>query len=384
MNRVYLLTYSNLNFGDDLFVYVICKRYPKVRFYMLTDLMYKGKLRDIANLKLFIRPADTRLTALFSRLLGMLSNAIVYIGGSIFWEEPYWSTCYNATNCKKKFVEFTRNAYNLRRPFFVLGCKFENYRTDNFLKFCRSMFSRFEEVCFRDQYSYQLFGDLPNVRYAPDIVFGFDYDKYLKDKKVSAEIVISVWGLMEPQANDNSKRFKANGHFHNLNYKAYRDKMVEIVKYYLAKGKKVTLVSFCESRGDLLCCKRIVGKLTQSEREKVDIINYDGNISHIIALFYNADMIISTRYHAMIIGWLMNKVVFPIVYCKKAQNVIDDIGFQGKSVHYENIATLKMEDIDYNYIKQVIPDVTEIKKNAKKQFLKLDQLFLNKREKDKI
>ena len=35
-----------------------------------------------------------------------------------------------------------------------------------------------DDVCFRDLYSYELFKDLSQVRYAPDIVFQMNVDEY--------------------------------------------------------------------------------------------------------------------------------------------------------------------------------------------------------------
>ena len=44
-----------------------------------------------------------------------------------------------------------------------------------------------------------------------------------------------------------------------------------------------------------------------------------------IGILANSKAIISTRYHGMILGWLLDKKVLPIIYSKKMKNVIDDI-----------------------------------------------------------
>ena len=55
MKRVFVHAYFAGNFGDDLFVYILCKRYPETRFCILTDsrYQYKRTFSDINNLKIY-------------------------------------------------------------------------------------------------------------------------------------------------------------------------------------------------------------------------------------------------------------------------------------------------------------------------------------------
>ena len=39
-----------------------------------------------------------------------------------------------------------------------------------------------DDVCFRDMNSFQLFANLPQVRYAPDIIFSMNVEEYCKEK----------------------------------------------------------------------------------------------------------------------------------------------------------------------------------------------------------
>ena len=119
-----------------------------------------------SNVKL-ISPKLYRIDNLFFRffkrrpvafLLSKLSHAVVHIGGSIFIEPKRWDS----------------NDYRLPKAArFYLGSNFGPYRTEFFLENVERRLSIAKDVCFRDTYSYKLFSHLHNVRYAPDIMFGY-------------------------------------------------------------------------------------------------------------------------------------------------------------------------------------------------------------------
>ena len=50
MKSVFLKAYSRNNLGDDLFIYVICKRY-KNKFTMLSNKKMTYELREFGNLR---------------------------------------------------------------------------------------------------------------------------------------------------------------------------------------------------------------------------------------------------------------------------------------------------------------------------------------------
>ena len=44
----------------------------------------------------------------------------------------------------------------------------------NILNFQEKIFKICTDICFRDKYSYNLFKDIENVRYAPDYAFSYN------------------------------------------------------------------------------------------------------------------------------------------------------------------------------------------------------------------
>ena len=45
MKKVFLYAYDKQNLGDDLFIHTICKRYPKVKFYLWSDELNKENFK---------------------------------------------------------------------------------------------------------------------------------------------------------------------------------------------------------------------------------------------------------------------------------------------------------------------------------------------------
>ena len=43
--------YLNENLGDDLFVYILCNRYPNIKFSIVGENQFSGITNEISNLK---------------------------------------------------------------------------------------------------------------------------------------------------------------------------------------------------------------------------------------------------------------------------------------------------------------------------------------------
>lgn len=70
----------------------------------------------------------------------------------------------------KKFIE--------GKSFYLLGANFGLYEDKQYYKKHKEEFKKYTDICFREEYSYKKFIDLPNVRMAADIVFGLETKKF--------------------------------------------------------------------------------------------------------------------------------------------------------------------------------------------------------------
>ena len=72
---------------------------------------------------------------------------------------------------------------------------------------------------------------------------------------------------------------------------------------------------------------------------KIQVLEYNGyNLDSFLLDFLDSQYIIGTRFHSVILGWLANIPVFPIVYNIKTYNVIRSYAFQGNYANIEDIS----------------------------------------------
>lgn len=355
--KVLLDAYLNKNLGDDLFLKIISDRYKNVDFIALPHCNYNKN--TFSENVIFKRNFFTRLLNKTFGKKKLVFNHYkkkcdlqVSIGGSIFIEKM---------ENKKSLDNFIFNKYyKTKKPFFIISSNFGPYKHNYFLNEYSKVFMKSEDTCFRDNYSKNLFSSYKNIRMAPDVVFSLDTKPYFsKEEKI---IIISIIDLSS--RNDLSK-FE----------KKYINKINEIINYFKSIEYKIILMSFCDSEGDNKTINKILEQNHNLSRD--DTFNYDGNIESALKLISSCEYIIATRFHAMILGFVFNKKVLPLIYSKKTENVINDLGYIGP---YINIS--KIEDLD---IKKIMPslktdliDLKTIKRKASKQFKELDFYIKNK------
>lgn len=362
MKRVMIKAYTAFNLGDDLFIRVLCERYPNTKFILFGPSEYKVSFKNIGNIKiistssiiprvinLFLR--NMKLNFTFKDLLFIISDLGVYIGGSIFMQKGNWNRTFSKLEKYKK------------KPFYIIGANFGPYKDKEFYLKYKNLFKEYTDICFRDKYSYNLFKNLGNVRLASDVIFQLDTKKVqIHDPK--KYIVISV--------------IKPSIRKHLIGYdKVYYEKIKDITTYFIDRGYQVMLMSFCEEEKDQKAIDSIIDIIPEDYHNELSKYLYKTNIDEALEIIANSKFIVGTRFHAMILGWVFEKPVFPIAYSNKMINVMEDIEFQGFYTDFYNIHKLKPEQV-YNSMKTNLIDVSEQVENAKRQFKKLDEHLLKK------
>lgn len=346
MNKIFLKAYLMNNLGDDIFIDMISKKYNNYFFETFSSKNYN--LTFTKNVKIYKNNIKTKF---INKVINTLSNGkktlqinkikknktTILLGGSMFIE--------NSSKIPYELYE--------SKKYFILGSNFGPYHSEEYYQTMHDIFSKAEDVCFRDKYSYNLFKDLPNVRVAPDIVFSLNTDNL--NLKEDNRVIISVIDCNNRKIENHKEQ--------------YESKIIEMIKMFQAKNYKITLMSFCKFEGDENAIERILTKV-----ENVDKYYYNGNIEEALNVIAESKIIVGTRFHANILGLVMNKTVIPIAYSDKTLNVLKDINFKGKVFDIRN-----MDDFDINSISDkdlnYKCNVDKQKKEAKKNFEKLD-LFL--------
>lgn len=352
MKKVFLRCYLIKNLGDDLFLKTVSERYEN-DFYIISSYRYKNTFPQnvkIINRNFPIKIKD-RLYRIFKeestteRKLIKKSDLVAVVSGSLFME---------ISN-----VEPLSNWYNgLNKDYYIIGSNIGPYKTEAFLNDVREIIDNAKDVCLRDKKSLKLAKN-SNVRCAPDIIFSMDTSKYIENEK--NKVIFSVINC-----DRKSKQIK------NPKKNEYEEKMCEMIAFFQNKGYEIELMSFCEKEGDEETVKSIISKLDNSDSIKTFF--YDGNIEEALFEIGSSKIVVGTRFHANILGLIMNKTVIPITYNNKTVEALKDIDYKGKIIDINEIEkfdvnSLTNEDLEYKC------DVSKQKKDAIKHFEKLDKVL---------
>lgn len=340
----YIKAYTKVNLGDDLFIKILCERYPMQDFVLYASPKYKKIYKTCKNLRICSK--FYYITNIFGKIahklkmVNILKNyierkiikkvdAIIIIGGSLFIQNGL-----SKSRTKVK-IEEDKEILKNNKPVFLIGSNFGPYTDEEFYKSYKKLFVKYEDVCFREEASYNLFSDLKNVRFASDVVFGYNCknnNKKLKNK----EIIISV---MDFRRKEELKKF-AND---------YEEKIIKIIKYFSDKNFSITLIGFCSLEGDNKAINNILKKYYNKFGRKTKIKGYlySGNINECMNIIKNSSYMIATRFHSMVLGYVCENNVFSFAYSQKTTNVLKEIGQESNMCEISNINNLKEEEI-YN------------------------------------
>ena len=348
--------YYAKNLGDDMFVQELVRRYPRERFLLLQpckrlgNLVYEKNVRALQYPLLFfyialvkiIRRKDSVINAVCKR-----TKAVVRIGGSIFIEKKNWKETITKT--------LNKNTY-------ILGANFGPYTSEEYLRYAVQQIKLTKDCCFRDRYSYDLLSkELSNVRYAPDILFSYPY---LPKEKGGNSIGISVIDFTKRDSLRSEKNNYING-------------IIEICRYFIEKKRNIVLYGFCQTEGDENAIDEIIEILGPTSRIKKCI--YSGDIERYLQEINECEKIYATRFHAMIIGWIMKKDVVPIIYSNKQINVIKDLDFNGVQwdILHNQAFPLGLFDTNNGRLSENTIHMLQIE--AVEHFKKLDEFYSKNR-----
>ena len=353
------------NLGDDLFLISLLKRYPREHFIIFSDSSYKYLKNQFPNLEI-IYIGNSKAKHLIRIITNFVyyvkkikfvynADALITIGGSLYIEQKY-----NSLSSRiRKELSFLKDKIiaKVSKKHFVLGANFGPYYTKRFLNYYREYFSsECDDVCFREKFSADIFSELDNVRYAPDILLTTNIPNNNKKKQV----FISVVDL-------NNKKFGNLAKY----AKQYDDLIVKYINYYTSNNYKVVLCSFCSSEGDDIAVKRI-SKQVQVRGNLVKSMFYNDNPDDILSEIGSSDIVIGTRFHAIILGLTSNAKVLPIIYSEKTTHVLQEIGWDmNNSIDLKQIFTSNTDILPCAQLLQI--DDTKIK--ALDQFKSLDVFF---------
>lgn len=366
MKKIFIYAYMAKNLGDDLMVRILCERYPNTKFYLFADAFYKTAFKDLDNLTVFspddkkvkIKNSLSKMTRKtnngFMEWLMQDCDATVHIGGSVFIQH---------NDDYSLFLKADADLRKFSKKVYLIGSNFGPYKDEQYYLDYHKLLSEYDGLSFRDLYSYRKFQDLSNAVYAPDVVFNYKNSCSCESEHRVLFSTISLAGR-----NDN---------FAIVQYwEIYRHFIQDLARKFIDSGYKATFLSFCEPQGDFYEINQIINEGSfEKLMDKIEIKNYNGNLNESIDLIKKSEIIVGTRFHSIILGWLFNKPVLPIVYDNKTMRVLNDMQLDNYALVNE-LDQVSIDDFVKNIQSVPMEKLEKLKKEAEKHFKFLDQ-FIN-------
>ena len=125
----------------------------------------------------------------------------------------------------------------------------------------------------------------------------------------------------------------------------YYEKMKDVAVYCIQQGFEVHFMSFCEHEGDQEATRHILDLIPEELAQQTRTLFYKTNMDEMISAIAQSSFVVASRFHAMILGWVCNKPVFPIAYSSKMINVMRDAVFNGLYTDFQHLEALQPEQV---------------------------------------
>lgn len=221
---------------------------------------------------------------------------------------------------------------------FIVGANLGPYRDKSeYLGYLKSLNAWVDKWLLRDSFSHSLIAETGTKKSIkmPDIVMGFPVDKY---KSIKSEKCVSI----------SVTKVEKDGKG-NISSTPYIDEIKQWVSFYIALGYTIEFVSF-EDSVDLEVINLILNRVNNEYLDKIKVVKY--NKDDVLISLAKAEIVISTRFHSMVLAALLDKKQVIYSYSDKTSNFAKDYGFivhpvtgviEGKSAYQ---TTFEQSDID--------------------------------------
>lgn len=290
--------FNNQNLGDDLMFATVVNNLKYDNYYFYGPILKPAFVEQPVAFIKYGRAVPLRWKFFADFAL---------IGGSLFMGE---------NDVQMEMFKWKLKLLKLNKLFggknFVLGANLGPYRDENeYFTSLKKVISLVDCWKVRDKVSYELLKKLNarNVELIPDIVMGFDTEPY-ENKPTKKVLAISVTDVDKDGAVD-------------LKQHLFEAEIVYLIEKYHTEGFSVDLLSFEDSK-DLPIMQRIAHQV--SKDVVVRLVENKGDA--VLASLAGAEVVISTRFHCMVLSALLRKSQIIYRYSSKTLNFANIYGFK--------------------------------------------------------
>ena len=384
--KLMLYGFYGHNLGDDMFFDMLLTRYPDVLFAVCDSSAYAAFFAKYNNVRLYASDSGFAIKLnrlgekfgirnLYETIVRSSTDGGVHFGGSIYQQIGNWEQDLKDREKRKQ----------KGKSFFGISNNFGPYHTEDYKEFWRKQFVTWNDVCFRDRYSFDLFSDIASVRYAPDALFAYEgkpADALFACERKPADA--AIYGT-EPQTEENRKkrlaislidlRWELRGIAPEI-CDAYEAFLCRTIEEALAGDYEIILLSFCEMQRDGAAAQKIRDhfcQLNPKAAERIRIEIYYDQIAPMIQTIAACDLILATRFHAMVLGYVFGKRVLPVCYSDKMVNVLEDLALAKQFADIRKPSTYPEGPVLEAFAQADSEKIEKIRAQAADQFLRLDQ-----------
>lgn len=326
--NIYVKAFLDRNWGDDLMIIKLIRRFPQDTFYIYCDDamrdFYSELLKEFGNYVL--TPVELWKVGSFGP--GFFRH-ILLIGGSVLQGSRNRGCYYrlrNITALKWASLFGTRYA--------IVGCN-----TGPFINGFTRFFVELELktasfITTRDKTSYDHASRVnrkAEIHCYSDILMNFAEEYNLKATEDGQSKILGV-SVFNSKMTDLSND-RINRYFARL-----------IDQYIEETGGEVFLLAFNVGiQNDRAVADRIYELI--SHQSSVRIVAHGTGYLELPEMMARCHRILALRFHSAILGVSLRIPTLPIMYSNKADNLLSDLGYQGKRLHIRDIETVAPSEL---------------------------------------
>lgn len=314
MNKYFIQGYLNNNLGDDLMIN-----------FLKNNILMHDKKASIIMLK--------KKHDLFNAL--HLSNYFIRIGGSLYQEFKYNN---NKKGIRKmylffKLLKFIKREKNRSKIIFINN-SIGPIITKDFEKKTTKLCKQADFISVRDKYSYD-FLDQRGVKsiFCPDSVFLL-YELLNKDYCVKSKVIRNnILGL-------SLLPFLELFYLDYQGQKIINNNIAKIISQLLAKDryKIIRFFEFCSGtendKGNFI---KIVNLINPKLRNRIQIINYSGDIKQFLNYMAECSFFICNRFHSITLALILKIPFLAIDHHPKVYNFLIDNKLEEFRIDYRKL-----------------------------------------------